>query len=148
MNTTTNIDAIYHFKKVEGKKTVFICTFSTGNYEPFEIRKNKKGQAVCYFSTEDYTKEIFQRKEKWKMSMKNFHVSKVRALIADLKKGFGDVYTTKDLLLFSFSEDINGFTEAKVYIAKGKKNDYPFINMFLDGEFDDEIRRIEGEGQD
>ena len=133
------IDAFYQFKKVEGKKTVFLCTKSTGNYEPFESRRNKKGVLTANLTDADFTKEIFKRKEKWKMSVRNFHISKLRAFKDSPKKAFGDTQGTKDCLFFLLDESLESFKILNVFIAKGKKNDYPFISMYLDDEFKEEF---------
>ena len=73
----------------------------------------------------------------------NLYISGVYFL--DENKAYADMKGTKDLLLLRASSNwkTGNVLEIKIYVAKGKKNDWGFIQMWLDGEFDEEMKQLE-----
>lgn len=121
----------------------FDCMASTGEYPPFEQIKHraKDGRFFFYYNgVPDTFSANAQRKADRAITNGN-NISSV--YIPDLQeplKGFGDVRGTDDGLLFLFSAD---YKQIEIFVARGYRNHIKNIcNLFLDGEFDNEINEL------
>lgn len=124
-------------------KLRFDCVASTGGYDPFEERAQRCRQKRFKFYLTK-TPDTFTADAKRKADMvitDTINLSSVYTPDLDHPlMGYGDMVNTNDALLFLFSED---YKQIEVFVARGLKN-HPIglFNVFVDGEFADEIEQL------
>ena len=157
MKRTMYLDSMYKAVLVQKKQYVkgagnsdyveFIVTDSTKNYEPFEELRNTRGKRadrlIFKLQSKDYTNEAMRRKVKWKLAIKSHHISKIFPLVDN--KAQADLISPNDSLLLVSEKNwsFEGLQSIKIYVGKGKRNDKGFIQMFLNGDLDEEMKLLD-----
>jgi len=128
----------YRFIKGSGK-TRFDCTHSTGDYETFEVLRNKDGDLFIHItgSEADYIKANANRKSDFKLS-KTKHLSSVYILnLENPVLAYGDILENQSALIILFDLDMKAF---EVFIAKGYRSHISAIcNAVAAGEMEAEM---------
>lgn len=124
----------------------FDCTASTGNYEPLEGKyktgRDKLNRLYCYYNgVPDTFSANAQRKADRAITDGGCNWSSVYTPDLDNPLlGYGDLISTKDAMLFVFSED---YKQMEVFIARGLKNNVKGLFALLtDGELAEEMEAL------
>jgi len=130
------IDAYFRFERIKLKsKTRYDLIFNNGYYEPLH-QTNKNGECWIYFGNNPHIKTRDERKSDIAISTRAGHLTSV--FIPEIEKpnfGFGDF--DNDAFLIVVNRTI------EILVFKGKKHIQSTLNnLFLDGEFDDEINEF------
>jgi len=129
----------YQFKKLPNQKSKyrFDCVSCSGNYNPFEILRNKKGKLFVYYTDVPDNFNAIAKRKADKSINKGKNISSV--FVPDIESlfAYGDMRGTKDALLIVFNAD---YTEMELFIAGGQKNNrIALYNLLSDGELNNEI---------
>ncbi len=134
------LDSYYHFKKLPGieSKTRLDLIEYCNEYEPLHKPLKRSPDIVIYLNDSYCVKEKLRKSDKTITQAGN-NISSI--YIPNLNKpdfGYGDCRDTMDALLMIIQEN-----EIELFIAKGKKkNVIALFNLFIDGEFENEIRDL------
>ncbi len=118
-------------------KLRYDVTTSTGNYDPFEMLKNKKNELFFYYGDvpENFKSHVKRQAEKCITKGKN--ISSVYVPDVTLLFAYGDVNTTLDAILISFNDT---YTIIEIFVARGQRNNKKSLYQLLcDGELQNEI---------
>lgn len=130
----------YLFEKLPDctSKLRYDCTASTGNYEAFELLRNKKNELFLYYGDMPNPFNSRVKERACKVLSKTKNISSV--FVPDLSNSllaYGDVRTTNDALLLIFNAE---YTEIQIFVARGFKNNALNLwRLLADGELADEI---------
>lgn len=129
----------YRFDKLAEvkSKSRLDCTYSTREYNPLEVLRNKKGELFAYLLDNTYTSAETQLV----LSRGYTHISKLTMPDVNYSFGYGDMIHTPDALLFVFSnfKYTDGHpsegTRMEIFVARGKcHNQKGLYNLLCDGE--------------
>ena len=138
----------YKFEKLQGGKSKLRidCTASTGEYAPFEEKRNKQG--ALFFYVGDNVQEKAKPKADLAIS-KTKHISSVYVPDITLPFAYGDIQHTADAMVIIFKnvEFVNGGavegSEFEIFIARGQRNNrQQLYNLLSDGEIESEIENL------
>ena len=110
---------------------------STGNYEPLETLKNKKGELFFYYGDvpDNFNSHVKRQAEKCITKGKN--ISSVFVPDITLPYAYGDVRGTLDAILIIFN---GNYSVIEIFVARGQRNNKKGLYTLLsDGELKFEI---------
>jgi hypothetical protein len=121
-------------------KLRYDVTNSTGNYEPFEALKNKKGELFFYYGDipENFNSHV--KREADKCITRGHNISSVYVPDVNVPYAYGDVNGTLDAILIIFSSD---YTVIEIFVARGQRNNKRNLFFLMsDAELENDIETL------